>query len=70
MKKELAPHWETAHPDLVSDIVRREADFTKGIEPLRTMKAQYEDLMGVFKPYEAMMAAENATPKAAMARIG
>ena len=55
--------------DLVSDIVRREADYTKGIEPLRTMKTQYEELMGVFKPYETMLAAENATPKAAMANL-
>jgi hypothetical protein len=67
LKPELSAHWETAHPDLLSAFVQRDADYNRGMaEVFKPAKKQLEEILNEFKPYEAMMRAEGATPRTAI----
>jgi hypothetical protein len=68
-KQDLRPHWDSAPLELLNAIVEREEMSRRGVEPLKTAKQQYDDLMEAFKPYEHMLRAENATPKAAIQNL-
>lgn len=67
--KEFAQHWETAPPELVNRFVQREEEMKRGIEPLKARAAEAEELLSEFKPYEWILKAENATPKAAIGNL-
>ena len=69
LKPDYRTHWDAAHPDLLNDVVRREADFEKGVAPLKAAKAQYDEIMAEFAPYTEILAAEGATPKSAIAPL-
>ena len=69
LRLELKPHWDTAHPDLAAAIHQRELDYDKGVQPLKAARAQLDELLAEFKPYETMLRAENTTPKAAVAAL-
>lgn len=69
LKRELQPHWETAHPELAAAIHQRELDYEKGLTPLQRAKAEYEELINEFKPYEQIMRSQNATPKQVIANL-
>lgn len=66
LRAELQALWDKGEPDLLAAIVQREADYEKGVAPLKTAKTQLEELLNEFKPYEHLMRAENATPQAAI----
>lgn len=66
LRKELESHWNTAPVELVSAIVQREADFEKGVTPLKE-KARFADIIAnEFKPYEMLLKMENTTPERAI----
>jgi hypothetical protein len=64
--KELEAHWNTAHPELLSKFVQRELDTEKGVAPLKERAKAADDLLNEFKPYEAQMRMNNATPQTVM----
>jgi hypothetical protein len=69
LKAEHAPLWDKADPALLSAVAERYADWEKGLEPLKTAKTQYEDLMSAFQPYQQLMASENLSPKQAASEL-
>lgn len=69
LKRELEPHWNAAPHELVTAFAQREADYEKGVEPLKTKSAQYDQLMQQFQPYEQMLQAEGATPATAISSL-
>ncbi len=66
LKKEIEPHWNAAPVELLQEIVRREEDHVKGVEPLKARAKQADELLEEFKPYEAMLSAEGGTPRTAI----
>lgn len=71
-KAEMQTHWDKVPAEffpLLESMTQRDTDFNKGMEMFKPAKAQLEDLLSVFKPYEQMMAAEGATPKAAIQNL-
>ncbi len=69
LKRELQSHWEAAHPELAAAIHQRELDYEKGLTPLQRAKAEYEELLNEFRPYEQIMRSQNATPKQVVANL-
>lgn len=66
LKLELKQHWESAHPELAADIVRREADYEKGIAQYKTEAQQAKEVLQEFEPYQWILKNEGATPKTAI----
>jgi len=66
LRKELEAHWNTAHPELAAAVHQRQLDYEKGVQPLKEAKAQLDEILNEFKPYEWLMRNENVTPKAAI----
>lgn len=66
LKLELKQHWDTAHPDLAADIVRREQDIDKGVTEWKGRVAQADELLNEFQPYMWILKNEGATPKSAI----
>lgn len=69
LKLELKSHWEQAHPELAAAIVKREADYETGVQPLRTKAQQADELLKEFEPYQMLLKSENSTPKQAIASL-
>ncbi len=69
LKLELKSHWETTHPELAAAIVQREADYERGVQPLKTKAQQADELLKEFEPYQMLLKAENATPKQAIGSL-
>jgi hypothetical protein len=63
LKAEMQAHWDSAHVDLLNEVIRRESDYEKGIGKLRTAKSELDELLNEFKPYEQIIQSQNATPK-------
>ncbi len=63
------PHWEKADVEFLQAIAQREADYEKGVEPLKSAKSQLDEILSEFKPYEMLLKAENATPRQAIAPL-
>ncbi len=66
LKLELQPHWDTAPEPLLAAINQREADYEKGVTPLKEKAKQADDLLSEFRPYEMLLKMENTTPQAAI----
>lgn len=66
LRRELEPHWNTAHPELVNAFVEREAAFEKGATEWKTKAQQADSVLAAFQPYEQMLRNEGATPQSAI----
>ncbi len=66
LRLELSQHWEKTPAELQAAINQREADYEKGVQPLKQKAQQADELLNEFKPYEAMLRTENATPATAV----
>lgn len=69
LKKELEQHWNAAPAELAAAVHQRELDYEKGVQPLKEAKAQLDDLLSEFKPYEMLLRAEHSTPKQAIGNL-
>lgn len=69
LKQDLKPHWETAPPELLTDFIRRDEDYEKAVRPLSQAKAQLDEILNEFKPYEMLLKSEGATPRTAIAPL-
>lgn len=67
--KELAPFWDQAPLEIVNRAIAREEEMKRGIEPLKTAKQQYDEIMAEIAPYEPLLKASNSTPKQAIANL-
>ena len=61
LRLELQPHWEKTPAELQAAINQREADYEKGVLPLKEKARQADELLNELRPYEMLMRAENTT---------
>lgn len=52
LRKEVAAHWKTAHPELAQEIIRREADFEKGIQGSKEKALIADEFLNEIRPFE------------------
>ncbi len=69
LRLELAPHWEKTPAELQAAINQREADYEKGVLPLKEKARVADELLNEFKPYEQMLQREGATPQTAIRQL-
>lgn len=69
LKLELAPHWDKTPAELQAAINQREADYEKGVQPLKAKAQQADTLLNEFKPYEQMLQQEGGSPQTAIREL-
>ncbi len=69
LRLELQPHWEKTPAELQAAINQREADYERGVQPLKEKARFADELQNEFKPYEHMLRAEGGTPQLAIREL-
>ncbi len=69
LRLELQPHWEKTPAELQAAINQREADYERGVQPLKEKAKLADEISNEFKPYEHMLRAEGGTPQLAIREL-
>lgn len=69
LRLELQPHWEKTPAELQAAINQREADYERGVQPLKEKARMADEFSNLWKPYEHILRTENVTAAQATANL-